>query len=209
MKRPSNGFARQSWAVFRKQLDVIVAAMTGNANFPTLQTQVTALSAAADKYYVLDSKAETRDKTVLLARNTARIEITNLLHLLGFAITSVALGNEEVLSTSGFPISKAPQKSSPLQQPKPPRLSAGINNGVIVVKTASQKGMKSLKYYIAPAVANSSDTIDESAWEVTSWNSTKYNFSDLTSGQRYFIKVGMVGVRGQEVVSDPISFIPQ
>ncbi len=103
---------------------------------------------ASDGYFppavgtVLDAKAAKRDKDVLLARNTARIEITNLLHQIGFSVSSIAKGSQEILSSSGFPFTQPPQKSTPMQKPPPPKIFAGINNGAIGCKTTRQKGMK-------------------------------------------------------------------
>jgi hypothetical protein len=208
MNKTTNGFNRLSWAEFRKQLGVIVDSTTGNPYFPALQSQVAALSASADKYYVLDTKAEKRDKDVILARNTGRIEITNVLHELGLDVTAVAKGDVTVLSSSGFPYTKPAQKTLPLQKPAPPKVSSGINNGDIACKTTPQKGTKAVNYYItsdAAALAAGADV----NWDVTSWNSTRYTFSNLTPGQRYYIKVGLIGVRGQEAISDTVSYIPQ
>ncbi|MDQ6812331.1 MAG: hypothetical protein M3040_01125 [Bacteroidota bacterium] len=209
MKKTTNGFAKLTWADFRKQLDVIVKSMTGNPNFSTLQAQVTALAAAADAYYVLDTKAETRDKNVLVVRNLARIEITNMLHRLGFGVTAVSIGNEEMLSSSGFPFTQPPQKTVPLTQPNPPVLSAGANKGVIKVKAKRQKGTVSYNYYITPAPTGGNTLSASATWDVSSHNAGKFDFADLVSSQPYLIKVGLVGVRGQEVISDAISYTPQ
>jgi hypothetical protein len=208
MKRVTNGFGDLSFANFSKLLAYIIQSMTNNAYFSTLQAEVAALSAAADNYYVLDAKAQKRDKDVLLARNTARIEITNLLHQLGMDVTAVAKSNVAILSSSGFPFTKPAQKSLPLVKPAPPTVSLGINNGDLACKTTTQKGAKAVNYYITSDAAALAAGADAS-WDVTSWNSTKYTFTNLTPGQRYYIKVGLVGVRGQEVVSDPVSYIPQ
>lgn len=207
MIRVTNGFGNLSFANFSKLLAFIIQSMTNNSHFSNLQTQVAALSAAADNYYVLDAKAEKRDKDVLLARNTARIEITNLLHELGMDVSAVAKGDTYILSSSGFRYTKPAQKSLPLQKPAPPQVSLGVNNGDIACKTTTQKGTKAVNFYITSNAA--ALAAGDSNWDVTTWNSTKYTFTNLTPGQRYYIKVGLVGVRGQEVISDPVSYIPQ
>ncbi|MDQ6814629.1 MAG: hypothetical protein M3040_12890 [Bacteroidota bacterium] len=209
MKKVTNGFQTLPLLKFRSQLAVIVTAMTGNAHFPTLQTQVSALTTAADNYYVLDTKAETRDKNAVIARNIARIEVTTMLHKLGFGVTAVSLGNEEILSSSGFPFTQPPQKTVPLRKPTPPKLSTGANNGVINVRVQRQKGTLAYNYYIAPAAAGGKTVSADATWHVISHNAGKYDFEDLVSSQPYLIKVGLVGVRGQEVISDAIAYTPQ
>jgi hypothetical protein len=84
----------------------------------------------------------------------------------------------------------------------------GVNNGGIDCKTATQPGMKSVNYYItADAAALSAK--DNTEWTIVSYNKTRFTFIGLQAGQRYYIKVGLVGVRGQEVISDAISYIAQ
>ncbi len=209
MKRTKNDFRRLSWSEFRKKLDVIVKAMAANANFPTLQVQVTALTTAADNYYVLDTKAETRDKSTVIARNIARIEVTTMLHNLGVGVTAVSMGNEEMLSSSGFPFTQPPQKTVPLRKPNPPKVSTGTNKGVINVKTQRQKGTLAYNYYIAPAAFGGEAMRADATWDVVAHNAVKYDFEDLVSSQPYLIKVGLVGVRGQEVISDAVAYTPQ
>lgn len=209
MKKTTNSFPRLTWAEFRKLLNVVVNSMTANPYFPTLQPQVAGLGALADNYYVLDTKASKRDRDVLIARNAARIELTNLLHQIGLVVSSICNGSEEMLSSSGYLFTKTKQKSPPMQKPKPPKLSMGVNSGVIDCKTVSQKGQQSTKFYITAADAKALEVGANANWDVVTTTFTKYTFADLVPGQRYFVKVGMIGVRGQEVVSDATSYISQ
>lgn len=207
MKKTTNGFPKLSAAQFTQKLRVIISSMSNNATFASLQPQVDQLITKANAYYTLDAKAAKRDRDILLARKAGRLDITEFLHQLGFSVSAIANGNPEVLSSSGFPFSKVPQKTNPMVKPEPPRVSSGTNNGDIDCRTSTQKGMKTVNYYISSSEGSLADS--SAGWNVISSNSAKYTFSNLISGQRYYIKVGLVGVRGQEVVSDPISYIPQ
>jgi len=209
MANTTNVYNKLSWDGFRQLLNLINVSMTGNSYFPTLQPQVGVLNTKAENYYVLDTKAKKRDMDILIARNAARVEITNLLRQIGLVVSSICNGNEEMLSSSGFPYTKAKQKSPPMQKPTAPKLSVGVNSGVINCKTVSQKGRQSTKFYITAADTKTLEVGADANWDVVTSTRTKYTFADLVPGQRYFIKVGMVGVRGQEVVSDAISYISQ
>jgi hypothetical protein len=123
-------------------------------------------------------------------------------------VSAIAKGDEGILSSSGFPYTKPKQASPAMVKPEPPKVGLGINNGEIECKTSTQTGMKSVNYYItADSAAITKEGV--SGWDITSYNKIKYTFSNLTPGQRYYIKVGLVGVRGQEVISDAVSYIAQ
>lgn len=208
MKRVTNGFNRMSIPDFSQRLKVIVTCMTGNANFTTLQTAVQALSVEATIFYDLAVEAEQRQKGVILARSASRIKLTDMLHSIGYGVSNIAEGSEQILASSGFEYTQPKKPTPDMQRPAPPTLASGINLGEIECKTVSQAGMKSVNYYItADATAISASNND--AWDIMSYNKSKYTFYNLIPGQRYFIKVGLIGVRGQEVISDPVSYIAQ
>lgn len=208
MKRVTNGFPQMSIPKFNHQLSVIITGMTNNANFNSLQGAVAALKAEADIYFALATKAAKRDQDVILARDASREKVTNMLHNLGMDVSAIAKGDVNILSSSGFPFTQPRQPSPPMVKPAPPTVSLGVNNGEIDCRTSTQPGMKSVNYYItSDATALAADSTK--AWDVTSYNKTKFTFSSLTPGQRYFIKIGLVGVKGQEVISDPVSYIAQ
>lgn len=208
MKRVTNGFSRMSVAEFSQRLKVIVTCMTGNSNFTSLATAVQALSTEANIYYELAIEAEQRERGVVLARDASRAKLTDMLHSIGFSVSGIAEGNETMLASSGFNYTQPKKPTPPMEKPAPPKVAAGINNGEIECKTITQSGMKSVNYYItADATALTADNND--AWDIVSYNKSKYTFSSLVPGQRYYIKVGLIGVRGQEVISDSISYIAQ
>lgn len=208
MDRVTNGYANLSIPAFSQLLDVIVANMSDNANFPDLQQEVQALKTDANNYQTLVTKAASRDKNVILARDAGREAIINRLHALGLGVSAVAKGNTEILASSGFPYTQPRKTTPPLQKPPVPTVGLGVNNGEIECKTATQPGYKSVNYYIT-ADAAALTAKDNAGWTVVSYNKTRFTFTDLQPGQRYYIKVGLVGVRGQEVISDPVSYIAQ
>ena len=208
MRKTTNGYARLSLAEFQQQLTLIVNNMTGSADFPNLQTEVLALATKATAFDDLVQKAAGGEKKWGIARDTARKEITDMLHELGTDVDAVAKGNEEILIASGFPYMQDRKTTPDMVQPLPPKVSQGVNVGEIDCRTIGQPGMKSVNFYITTdaTALTAGDTIK---WDVASSNKIKYTFSGLISAQRYFIKVGLVGVREQEVISTPVSFIPQ
>lgn len=208
MKRTTNGFARVSVAAFSQLLSDIVNKMLGNSSFTNLQTEVQALSTAAQTYYQLVSNAANRDKVAIIARDVAKQNLIEQLHSLGNDVSYYAKGNLEVLASSGFPITQDKKRTPAIQKPATPLVMLGQNAGELVCRTSKQKGMICVNYYIT-ADETAMRTKDSSVWSVVTYNKVKYTFTNLIAGQRYYIKVGIVGVRGQEVISDATSFIPQ
>jgi hypothetical protein len=208
MIRVTNGFNKLSQAEFSQNLASIVACMTNNTAFASLQTAVTALSTEADVYDALAIKAMSRSKDAIIARDASRVKVTAMLHSIGFSVSSIANGDLEILSSSGYQYTQPAKPTPNMQRPATPKLRSGVNSGEIVCKTATQSGMKSVKYYITTDAAALAAT-SSAAWNVESSNKIKYTFSNLIPGQRYYIKVGMVGVREQEVTSEAVSYIAQ
>lgn len=208
MKRVTNGFSKMTTANFSQRLESIVTRMKGNAFFPNQQTAVLALDTEATRFYELAENALNRGKLAILQRDSCRSMVTDMLHDIGFQVSSVAKGDVEILASSGFPYTQPRKPCPPMVKPKPPVLSLGTNNGDLTCKAFSQPGLKSVNYYIT-ADETALKATDNTGWNIVSYNKVKYTFNNLTGGQRYYIRVGLVGVRGQEVLSDAVSYIPQ
>jgi hypothetical protein len=203
MKRVTNGFAKMSGLEFTQLLHSIVYSITDNPNFPTLQNDVLALKAEAAVYEDLYLKALNGGKDMIVARNTTRIAVTERLHGLGMRVSAIANNDLQVLSSSGFRYTATKQPTPLLVKPAPPKVTLGVNNGELVCKTKKQKGMKVINFLI------SDNPTSDTSWQRITWYKTSYTFTKLTSGKRYYIKVSLFGVRGQEVTSEAVPFIPQ
>jgi hypothetical protein len=208
MLRVTNGFAKLSQAEFNQKLHVITGSMNGNQNFTSLQAQVNTLMTEADNYEALATKAASRDKDAIIARDASREKVTELLHTLGWSVSAIASNDEGILSSSGFSYTQPSKPTPPMTKPPVPKLASGVNSGEIECKAATQMGMKSVNYYITTDAAALTDK-GTNTWNVTSYNAARYTFTDLTPGQRYYIRIGLVGVRGQEVLSEAIPYIAQ
>jgi hypothetical protein len=208
MIRATNGFPKLSLAEFTKKLNEIISCMNGNQNFISLQAQVNTLITEAANYQALVTKAASRDKDAIIARDASRQNVTELLHTIGWGVSSIANNNIAILSSSGFSYTQPSKPTPAMTKPDVPKLASGVNTGEIDCKAATQMGMKSVNYYITTDAAALTDA-GTNTWTVTSYAKSKFTFTNLVPGQRYYIRIGLVGVRGQEVVSDSISYIAQ
>jgi hypothetical protein len=203
MKRVTNGFAKMSGAEFTQLLNSIVYSMTDNPNFPELQEEVLALKSEATAYEKLDTNALNGGKDMIVARNASRTRLTESLHVLGMRVSAIANNNLQILASSGFRYTQTKQPTPSLVKPAPPKVTLGVSNGELVCKTKKQRGMKVINFLITDTPGN------DTSWQRITWYKTLYTFTKLTSGKRHYIKVSLFGVRGQEVTSEAVPFIPQ
>jgi hypothetical protein len=203
MKRVTNGFAKMSGAEFTQLLNSIVYSMTDNPNFPELQEEVLALKSEATAYEKLDTNALNGGKDMIVARNASRTRLTESLHVLGMRVSAIANNNLQILASSGFRYTQTKQPTPSLVKPDAPKVTLGVNNGELVCKTKKQRGMKVINFLITDTPGN------DTSWQRITWYKTLYTFTKLTSGKRHYIKVSLFGVRGQEVTSEAVPFIPQ
>jgi hypothetical protein len=208
MIRATNGFAKLNLLQFRQALTVIAQSMNGNPHFTSLQPKVDILNTEAVNYDAVSLKALTRDKSAIIARDAARKRITGMLHNIGYSVSAIANGDTEILDSSGFQYTQPSKPTPPMSKPANPKLANGVNSGQIDCKAISQAGLRSVNYYITSDAALGASE-GTSGWNSFSYNKTKFTFTNLIPGQRYYIRIGLVGVRGQEVLSDVVSFIAQ
>jgi hypothetical protein len=203
MNRTKNGFDTLSLADFIETLNTITGKMNLNPNFQNLQEAVNALITAKGEFLVLAQKASGGSKEDILVRDAKRESLVFQLRNLGNAVTAAAQGDMVILTSSGFPLNKEPTPTSPLVKPDAPKVYAGVSAGEINVVAKKQVGNERVDYMI------STDPTAESSWKAYNSSKSKYLFTDLISGQRYYIKYALQGVRDQEVESDVVSYIAQ
>ncbi|MDQ6812499.1 MAG: fibronectin type III domain-containing protein [Bacteroidota bacterium] len=203
MKTVTNGFSRMSEAVLDQQIAVIIRSITGNPLFAGLQKEIAAFNDKANAYKIICIKALNGGKDAIAARNALKVTVIQMLHEIGLLVSAIAMGDEMILAASGFPFTRTRQASPSLTLPPPPMVRAGVNNGELICKTEKQKGAKAITYMITDTPN------DANSWKKVFWTKTTYTFTRLTGGTRYYIKVAILGARGQETISAPTCYIPQ
>jgi len=203
MNKTTNGFDILSLPDFIDILNTICGKMTGNPNFPDQQDAVTALTADKTDFLILAQKASGGSRADILVRDAKRDSIVFQMRNLGNAVTAVAQGDLIKLESSGFPISKDRMPTPPLVKPDAPKVYPGVSAGQIAVIAKKQIGNERIDYMISAQPDN------ESSWKAYNSSKSKYLFTNLASGQRYYIKYALQGVREQEVESDVVSYIAQ
>ena len=92
----------------------VIAAMTGNAFFPTPTVPAIAdLQELLNNYNTAAAAAATRDKNAVIAKRVARLQLIEALQALARWCMSQANGNRQMLESTGFPLRKRMPQTPP------------------------------------------------------------------------------------------------
>jgi hypothetical protein len=202
MKSPriTNGFDRLNDAELEIKANAILAAMTGNANFPTPAPTLAELTTAIDEYSAAQSAAKTGDRVDIAIKKQKRESLTTLLHQLGDYVLFASKRDRVIMASSGFSVSREAQPLPPLAKPENLQVLSGANTGELLISIARVPGARAYQYQYTP-----DPLTQESVWETQLNTTIKNTFANLLSGTRYWCRVGAIGTEGQLVFSDAVS----
>lgn len=201
----TNGFGRLSPADLLSKARSIVNQMGANTGyFLTPDPALADITAATDEFEKAAQAADNRDRVAIAYRNDQRDVLVALLRKLANYVNLQADGSRTIALSSGFDVAKEPSPQPPITVVDTPVLSLGVNAGELEARNKSVAGARAYQYFI-----NSDVQVPLSQWTLYPSTRSRYSFSDLKSGQRYFVKVGVVGTNNQVVFSDAASFIAQ
>jgi dipeptidyl aminopeptidase/acylaminoacyl peptidase len=180
----------------------ISASMAGNAYFPTPTPPLADVDDAIAAFQKALNDAANRDRSQVILKNRARVELISLLTALGNYVTFTSDGNSAMIGSTAFPTRKVPQ---PIIVTKPTvRVELGANSGELISIAEGVKKNRGYYHKYAP------DPLTEnSVWESFPSSSKKYTFIGLERAKIYWCRVAVVGSKGQLVFSDPVSKVVQ
>lgn len=198
MQRISTSFSYFTDANFEQKAEYILEQMNGNASFATPQPSLADVQTAVTAYSQALVEAAGQDRTLVAFKNEARRELEVLLGKLGMYVMNIALGNVAMLTSSGFTLLKS---SEPLyiENPGNVTITNGVTSGELVVAVVSVKGAKSYLHQIA-----TEQPTENTEWESTASSRSKFTYSNLQPGKQYWVRIAVVGSRGQ-IAYSPVS----
>ena len=184
-----------------KALDIL-ASLTDNAFFPTPTPALAAVGDAISAFQEALIGAATRDRSKVILKNRARVDLISVLKALGNYVTFTANGDSAMIGSTAFDTRKIPQ---PVIVPKPMLVvESGINTGELInIADAAGKGRSFVHRYTPNPLT------ETSVWESFTSRSRKFTFTGLEKTKIYWCRVGVVGAKGQQVFSDPVSKVVQ
>ena len=191
-------FYAYSDADFENKVAHILNSMTNNPAFPTPIPALADVQAALTQYSADLTAAATLDRVAIAKKNQSRAELELLVKQLGMYVMFIANGDVAILTSSGFTLSKQPEPRY-ITNPGNVTLSNGLSSGELVASVDAVPGAKSYVYQIA-----ATEPTDTTVWESTPVTRSKYTFTGLVPGKRYWIRVAVAG-RDEPVAYSPVA----
>ena len=191
-------FSGYTDADFENKAAHIHASMAGNPAFPTPIPTLADVQAALTRYSNDLVAAATLDRVAVAEKNKSRLQLELLLAQLGMYVMFIANGDAAILTSSGYTLSKMPEPRY-ITNPGNVDLGNGITSGELVASVKAVSGAKSYLYQIA-----AEEPKDNTQWESNSSTRSKFTFTDLVPGKRYWVRVAATG-RDEQVAYSPVA----
>ena len=197
----TNGFDRLPDALLLERSLFIHSQMSGNAFFPAPWPSLPELLLAVERFQQAVLAAANGDRLQVAHKRQKRLELVELLHLLGYYVLFASRGQAGVVLSSGFQLAKDPS-ALVLSKPGDLRVENSNQTGQLQVSVKKVKGAVAylLQYTTDPQ-------LQEENWMSVATSAVKHTISGLQPGIKYFIRIGAVGTRQQVLYSDMVSRI--
>jgi hypothetical protein len=198
MKKINLGFSRYTDAALLVLAQAILAALTGNTFFPTPTPALAAVQTALNDYMAALSASQEGGRTNVATKNARKKDLVDLLIQLGNYVMLTANGDDVMLTSSGFPLTRERQPLPPLEQPEILKIENGINSGELNITIASVFGARTYVYQYAKDPLS-----DNNDWVSNNSTLVKFSFNNLETGKKYWCRVAAYGRNEQAVYSNP------
>ena len=178
----------------------IVEKMTGNTSFVTPDPALSEVTAANTKYIAALGKAEYGTKEDTVIKNNLRIELAALLKQLAEYVQTTSDGDEAIILSSGFDLTKKPATVGVLDKPVNFTIKPGKNKGSI---NASCDKVESANFY--EIAYTETPVTATSIWRQYSSTKSKADVNGFTSGVEYAFRMCGAGSNPARVWSEIIN----
>jgi len=174
----------------------ILAAMTGNANYPTPNPTLAAVGAARTDFITAVNNMD-GGQAATSARDAARVKLAGMLRDLSLYVQSACQGDLTILLGSGFTAQKQRQPAGPLPAPSNLRLRRPELSGQLKGRCDPVANASSYQWRIATST-------DPANWTTKDPTTSASNlFDGLTPGTIYVVQARAIGSAGPSDWSDP------
>jgi len=184
-------FGNYTEANFENKGSHIVSCMVDNPYFATPNPSLAVLQAAQERYSAALVAAANLGRNEVAEKNAARQDFDQLLNKLGLYVMNVADGNEQMLVSSGFTLTKI-REPRYLAAAGPLVLRNGMNSGELEAIVKADRNANGYVFYIS----DNADT-ENPVWKNVAVSTCKYTFTELVQGKKYWVKVAITGARKQ------------
>lgn len=203
MVRPTNGFEDYSDSGLYTKSSQILTAMTGNPHFTTPVPALTVLQQAIDDFDAELQKGDGGSFESAL-KNQKRDGLIDVLHSLGRYVDFEVDGDEVIILSSGFSVTKTRESRPPVAPVSNLKVTDGVNPGEVVVsfkRDPSATGYN-CQFTTDPMGAGSD-------WQSQYSSTSKMVVGNLESGKAYWFRIVTLGRKDQQAMSDPVKRVVQ
>lgn len=177
----------------------IIAAMTGNAQFPEPSPAIADISNSLQLFSDALALSLTKDKVKVAVKNKYRSNLAFQLSKLASYVEFIAQGDRAILSGSGFSLSAASSSSKTLAQPSSFTVEVGSRSGAALAYISSVPNAKAylFRWGVAPIVNDS--------WLHAIQSKPRFIITGLVPGTTYSFQIGVAGSKDQLVETDIIT----
>ncbi len=195
MKKVIIDYSRLTAADLIELVTNVRSKLTDNANFPDLPVKLDDLESENDKLVLINTAAEGKDREKLAELRAQKKYVADLLRTESVYCNMVAAGDEAKLLSSGFELTRTPEKHGKPEQVK--KIVAAYTNVPQTIELNWSRA-KFARFYNVYMSADGGDT-----WSIMETTGARTVLCDaLTSGTRYQFKVIAVNTEGESIASD-------
>lgn len=194
-----NGFLQMSDDTLLRRAGDILAAMTGNANFPNPDISTAQFEAQLTAFENALEACADGSRLDVAIKNQQRQLLIDMLHQWADYVVYCSKNDRAKAISSGFSISREQMPAPPITKPENLRVTNGSNGGELLSRVNSVKGARSYVHEYRP---EGSET-----WTGITCTSTRCMIRNLLPGTTYQVRVTAVGSKMQIMYSDIISRI--
>lgn len=172
--------------------------IAGNANFPTPNPTLAIVKTATDALDAAFQEAIHHDSVKVQLRDMRLKEMQAIINQLAAYIQNASEGDAEKILSSGFDVVSRGNPLPPLQMVLNLRLESGSNSTKILAHWDRVVGAK---IYVVEMTED--PLVDENFKAAGTSSKTRFEFTNLMPGKKYWVRVAGIGKDGIGPYSDP------
>ena len=179
----------------------IIAKLTGNAQFPNLPMSIVDMNTLSAKLQTAISSAIDGNSTDREHRNAVVLEVQDVLRGAADYVRAECDGNAELLTTSGFPLTKQPEQYTEVGIPKNVRASATDVSGEVKLLWGLTLAARMFRI----ERAESDPTLGETTWvTVGQVSRQRFTVTGLIPYKTYWFRIIAMGIDKEGLPSDVV-----
>lgn len=195
MKKVIVDYSRLRDAELLSFAKIVLLHMNGNVNFPNPVPTLSDVGDTVIDYETALTNAGNEDRQAVSRKNTLKATVNSQLKQWAMYVNTVSQGDADMLNSSNFKMTKE-REPLHINAPVIKDVLQGNNPGTLVVSVKRDAGVKSFVYQVAI------DPITETTeWQSFGDSRSKFEFSNLEQGKKYWIRVIAIGPNSQSVQS--------